>query len=170
MNSNCLNVCDFSDEWSAFKNVAFIQFNSVHVDRSEVQTLNLSVNIRKSPGPDGTRGRWQKKMCSTACRYFLFYFHRHSSTSRFLVFAMIQLLHLLQKAKLQNHAITTGYLSNNVFWKDCKECSCDHSPWNFRAVRVCLQARQRCWQAQFQKERKNKNFSMTCFYWLFVSF
>lgn len=39
----------------------FFQFNSVHVDRSEVQTLNHSVNIRKSPGPDG-RGRRKKNV------------------------------------------------------------------------------------------------------------
>lgn len=54
---NRLNVHDFSDESSAFKNVAFFQFNSVHIDRSEVQMLNHSVNIRKSPGPDGPDGR-----------------------------------------------------------------------------------------------------------------
>lgn len=126
---NRLNVYDFSDELSAFKNVALIQFNSVHVDRSEVQALNRSVNIRESPGPDWHKGSLTaKKMCSTACRYFHFHFI-FTVTPAPAGSSSLQWFNYYTSSKKQSSRITQQlqtcgtYISYKVFWKDCKECS-----------------------------------------------
>ena len=84
---NHFNIYDFSEELSVFNNVAPGQSN-VQVDRNKVLTLFRGTKERKSPGPDGIRGRILKN-CAEQLAHFLFYFqnvftspHRPSSLER----------------------------------------------------------------------------------------
>ena len=71
---NRFNVCDFSDELSAFKNVVSTQSSSVVVDRIKVCQLFRGVKERKSPGPDGIGGRVLKNCADQLADIFTFIF------------------------------------------------------------------------------------------------